>query len=217
MLGGKGGQAVHAPAYLVFLAVKDDHQLPLVDPFVRVVRHVRAHDVREHKIGAAAGQGKPRQHPGYPGAVFSCGESLPAQGALDIARGKVDNALMVGHALRQHGLKGFVVFFPLFLDPGGDQGLFLLRDTRHREIVPFQVTQLFKPGGQAFHVGGHLHHNDLVGAALIEQLEIFIIALGKLGKVHAQNAFINTYRLPALGIILEDNGHNAALTALDGG
>ncbi|MPN51488.1 hypothetical protein SDC9_199136 [bioreactor metagenome] len=124
---------------------------------------------------------------------------------------------MIGHAVGKHSLESLMISFSRFLDPGRYQCFFVICKHRDGQIVPFQRLQLFERGGQIGHRGADLQHNHLRGIPLIDQLQVFIIALRVVGEVHVQNAVVDIEGFPAPGVILQDHGHDSTRAALDRG
>lgn len=217
MLRGEGGQAVHAAPDLVLLPVKDDDQLPVVDALIRILRYFGGGDVGQLKVGAAPGQGQPRQHTSDAAAILRRAEGRGAEGTGDFVRGQVDDALVVALAVGQHRLEGLVVIVSRLLDPGGHRGLFILGDPRDDQVIPLQVVQLLQLRVQVLFRGGHLQHDGLGGGTLIDQLQVLIVARREVGGIHIQHTLVDVQRLALFGVVFQNDGHDAPCAALDGG
>lgn len=217
MLRGERSQAVHAASNLVLLPVKDDDQFPVVDAFIRILRYICGGNVGQLEVGAAPGQGQPRQHASNATAVLCGGKSGGTQGAGDIVCGQIDNSLMISRAVGQNRLEGLVMIIPRLLDPGGHCGFFLVRNPRDHQVVPLQVVQLFQLRIQVLDRSSHLQHNGFGGGTLIDQLQVLVVASREVGRIHIQHALVDVQRLALLGVILQNNGYDASCAALDSG
>ena len=188
-----------------------------MNSLVRVIRGLGGGDVVQHIVGAAPGQGQPGQDAGDPGAVLRCGELRLGQDAVDLVGGEVDDALMVALAVGQHGLEGLVVLVAGLLDEGGDGGDTLRGDARNGQVVPLHVLQHRQCGHIVGVLQAHAVDDHPVGDSLIDQLQVIVIALGPLGEVHLGDGVVDGQRFAALGLIVQNDRHNPALTALDSG
>ena len=191
MLRGKRGQAVYAAPDLVLLPIKDDDQFSVIDALIRVLRHIGGGDVGQREVAAAPGQGQTGQHTGNTAAILCCAEGRGAEGAGNVVRGQVDDALVVALAVGQHCLEGLVVVIPRLLDPGGHRSLFIIGDSRNNQVVPLQVVQLLQLRVQVLFRGGHLQHDGLGGGTLIDQLQVLVVARREVGGIHIQHALVD--------------------------
>ena len=156
MLRGEGGQAVHAAPDLVLLPVKDDDQLPVVDALIRILRYFGGGDVGQLKVGAAPGQGQPRQHTSDAAAILRRAEGRGAEGTGDFVRGQVDDALVVALAVAigtQSWMADNLAYLPEVNDPSAEQDgctgnpLYFVLNYQGSDLAAAKATKEYKNYG----------------------------------------------------------------------